>query len=584
MRVSLRVWIGGILALLLLPSLATAQSSATGSLSGTVADSSGAVLPGVTVLAVNPETGVTQSVVTGSSGEWSVSALPVGRYDLSFELNGFKKLTRSDVLIEAVVTRRLNITLEVGAMTEQVTVSGDAPLVVANTAATYRRLAADELTQVPTSTRSFTHLLSAEAGVSADLPPVLINGTGNISPSVNGTRTTSTSLFFNGIDATNLTSNEGSMTDNISPAPETLEEVKLQTSLYDASTGRSGGGNFQLVTRAARNSFHGGALLQLPAREASTPTTSSTSKDGIDKPKARRNEGGFTVGGPMRRNKLFFFGGYQRTEAETGFVPTASSITVLPAALSLIQGARTKENLLAAFAQLNPGISASIPKAQCASADRHGVHFGRRGGLLQPAESGDRRLRYSGAARGLAGRRQRHRRAGSVGRRQPARPPAQRRAGRVQAGPVHAEARRPAHEQPPAERHVLLRQLPGLRSVPGPVEPGLAVHAAARGPERAPSRSRTRLDLRRATRSTRCAAGSSPATTRGSSTIRSSTLTNAAVGVPNPATFFDESMRRTRLGHYVGAAGHDHGALLVRRPERHVQPAASSRPGPSATR
>ena len=154
------------------------------------------------------------------------------------------------MLVQAVVTRRINVILDVGAMTEQITVSGDAPVVVANTAATYRRLDAEELTQVPTSTRSFTHLLSAEAGVSADLPPVLINGTGNISPSVNGTRTTSTSLFFNGIDATNLSSNEGSMSDNISPAPEMLEEVKLQTSMYDASTGRSGGGNFQLITRS----------------------------------------------------------------------------------------------------------------------------------------------------------------------------------------------------------------------------------------------------------------------------------------------------------------------------------------------
>ena len=105
------------------------------------------------------------------------------------------------------------------------------------TATTFRRLSADELTLIPTTTRSFTHLLSSEAGVSADLPPSLINGTGNISPSVNGTRTTSTSLFFNGIDATNLTSNEGSLSDNIAPAPETLEEVKLQTSLYDAATG-----------------------------------------------------------------------------------------------------------------------------------------------------------------------------------------------------------------------------------------------------------------------------------------------------------------------------------------------------------
>ena len=80
---------------------------------------------------------------------------------------------------------------------------------------------------------------------------------------VNGTRTTSTSLFFNGIDATNITSNEGSLTDNISPAPETLQEVKLQTSLYDASTGRSGGGNFQLVTKSGGNQFNGSAYYYL---------------------------------------------------------------------------------------------------------------------------------------------------------------------------------------------------------------------------------------------------------------------------------------------------------------------------------
>ena len=220
-------------------------------------------MPGVTVRATNPATGLSQSTVTSTAGDWTIASLPVGRYELSFELDGFKKLTRSDVLVEAVVTRQVPVTLEVGSVAEVVNVSADAPMVVANTAATYRRLNADELTLVPTSTRSFTHLLSAEAGVSADLPPVLINGTGNISPSVNGTRTTSTSLFFNGIDATNITSNEGSMTDNISPAPEMLEEVKLQTSLYDASTGRSGGGNFQLITRSGTNNLRGAGFFSV---------------------------------------------------------------------------------------------------------------------------------------------------------------------------------------------------------------------------------------------------------------------------------------------------------------------------------
>jgi hypothetical protein len=151
----------------------------------------------------------------------------------------------------------MDASLEVGAVTETVSVTENVQLVTPDTASTFRQISAQELLEVPTSTRSFTHLLSAESGISAELPPVLTNGNGNISPSVNGTRTTSTSLSFNGIDATNLTSNEGSLSNNISPAPETLQEVKLQTSLYDASTGRSGGGNFQLITKSGTNQFHG---------------------------------------------------------------------------------------------------------------------------------------------------------------------------------------------------------------------------------------------------------------------------------------------------------------------------------------
>ena len=306
------------------PSL-SAQSSATGSLTGTVTDPSGGVLPGASVTVTNRATGLVQSAVTTSAGEWTVTTLPVGQYDVSVELDGFKKTTQPNVLVEAGIARRVNVTLQVGAMTEDVTVQADVPLVVSTTATTFRRINAEELTQVPTSTRSFTHLLSSEAGVSADLPPVLTNGTGNISPSVNGTRTTSTSLFFNGIDATNITSNEGAMTDNISPAPEMLEEVKLQTSLYDASTGRSGGGNFQLVTRSGGNAFHGAGFFN-GQHEGLNSNDFFYEKDGIDKPKARRNESGVTVGGPLRKNRVFFFGGYQRTAAKlASFRPPAVS-------------------------------------------------------------------------------------------------------------------------------------------------------------------------------------------------------------------------------------------------------------------
>ena len=249
------------------PVPALAQGSPTGTLAGTINDPSGGVLPGVTVIARNTQTGLAQQTVSGTEGDWRIPALPAGAYEVAFELEGFKKLVRSGINVEAATIHSVPVTLEVGGLTETVEVIADARLLNPTTAATSRSLTAAELQAVPTSTGSFTHLLSSEAGVSADLPPVLTNGTGNISPSVNGTRTTSTSLFFNGIDATNLTSNEGAMSDNISPAPDMLQEVKLQTSMYDASTGRSGGGNFQLVTRSGNNNAPRHGDVQLPARE-----------------------------------------------------------------------------------------------------------------------------------------------------------------------------------------------------------------------------------------------------------------------------------------------------------------------------
>src|SRR5688500_20382489 len=126
----------------------------------------------------------------------------------------------------------------------------------------------------------------------------MTNGNGNQAPSVNVTRTTSTSLFCNGIDATNITTNESSLNDNIAPAPETLQDVKLQTSLYDASTGRSGGGNFQLITKSGTNQFHGSAYWYVQ-NEKFNANEFFFNKEGIDRPRARRNEGGFAIGGPI---------------------------------------------------------------------------------------------------------------------------------------------------------------------------------------------------------------------------------------------------------------------------------------------
>ena len=340
-------------------------AQATGSLSGTVTDQTGALVQGATVTVKNTGTNLTRTVTTNEEGRWSVQVLPVGTYNVSYEKQGFKKSVSDKVEVEASVPRTVDVSLEVGAADAVVMITTDQPFIQVESAAVARQISGEQLTKAPTSTRSFTGLLSSEAGVSSELSPVGVNGNGNISPSVNGTRTTSTSLFFNGVDATNITSNEGSLTDNISPAPETLQEVKLQTSLYDASTGRSGGGNFQLVTKSGGNNFSGSAYYYLQ-NKAFNSNEFFLEEAGFEKPRADRTELGGTFGGPIVKDKFFFFGGYQYTNANTGLVPTARTRTVLPSAMLALGTNRSKDAIAAAFNTANN--CANINAAQCLAA------------------------------------------------------------------------------------------------------------------------------------------------------------------------------------------------------------------------
>ena len=343
-----RIFLLLTLALCCAAPVAMAQTGTAGTLTGVIKDPNGASLPGVSVVVKKLATGATRTAISNGDGHWTLPGLPVGTYEVSYESTGFKRLVRDHVEVEASVPRTLEDKLEIGEIGAVINITEGAALITPETSAVARQLSAEQLVEVPTSTRSFTQLLSTEAGVNTDLSPVLTNGNGNQSPSVNGTRTTSTSLFFNGVDATNITSNEGSLNDNIAPAPETLQEVKLQTSLYDASTGRSGGGNFQLVTKTGANRFNGNVYYYLQ-NEKLNANDYFFNKEEIDRPKARRNEGGFTLGGAIVKDRFFFFGGYQYTSAITGFVPTARSLSVTPLALTLLGADRSAQAIANAF-------------------------------------------------------------------------------------------------------------------------------------------------------------------------------------------------------------------------------------------
>jgi hypothetical protein len=335
----------GCLALLASPGLA--QTGANSGLTGRVTDPTGAALANVTVTVVRPDTGFERTTTTDPEGNWEVRFLTPGTYRLTFARSGFRTLQREGVTVTTGQMSTVEAILEVGAVTDEVSVSADARMVSAESATIGRTLDRIELEALPTSARNITQLLAIEPGVSADLSELVSNDNASISPSVNGARTTNNSFVFNGIDVTNMLccssringsrgtidAGGGTLSRNIAPAPETLEEVKLQTSLYDASTGRNGGGIFQVVSKSGTNTFAGSAYHYFQ-HDALLANDFFFERAGIEKPRLARNEGGFTFGGPIRQNRTFFFGSYQATRADTAFVDEASNTVLMPADLT----------------------------------------------------------------------------------------------------------------------------------------------------------------------------------------------------------------------------------------------------------
>ena len=338
-----------VITCLAIPTAVVAQQSDNGSLAGTVTDQNKQVVPGASVTVTNLGTGAQRSVTTNEQGRWTVAALALGQYLVKAEAPNFQPLQKN-VTVTASTTTTVDLTLGIEAVAERVdifsdqerstTISSDASPVTQST------ITGKALESAPVANRSALGLLASDSSVSVDLTDPLTNGNGNPEVAINGNRTTSVSVSKDGVDATNLTGT-GSLTENFSPAPETVKEVKVLTSLYDASLGRNGGGTVQVLTRSGENKFHGVGYIYAQ-NELFNANDFFYNRDGIDRQKARRLEGGGTLGGPIIKNKTFFFGGYQRTHADTAYVPTAQSLAVLPLALASASD-RSPEGLRKAF-------------------------------------------------------------------------------------------------------------------------------------------------------------------------------------------------------------------------------------------
>ncbi|MEQ1763064.1 MAG: carboxypeptidase regulatory-like domain-containing protein [Pyrinomonadaceae bacterium] len=326
-----------------------AQQSDNGGLSGTVTDEKGAVVPGATVVASNSLTGLKRQATSNEEGRWTILSLKAGEYQVIITATGFAEVKRM-AAVSSGNTTPVDIALGVATVGEVVDVSSNEDTVIKSETLgeVSTKITGNQIAALPLPLRDFKAAILRDTNISANISDPLDNSSGAGEISIAGGRPTSVALIKDGIDATNLVG-QGSLSENLSPAPEFLDEVKLLVGNYDASLGRTGGGNVQLVTKGGGQKYSGSAWAYIQ-NEIFNANDFFFNRDGIDRQKASRFEGGFSVGGPLVKDRVFFFGGYQRTDATTGYVSSASGTVVLPEALAFLT-TRTTENIRQAFAQ-----------------------------------------------------------------------------------------------------------------------------------------------------------------------------------------------------------------------------------------
>src|SRR5260370_11379900 len=305
-------------------------TSQTGAVRVVVSDPSGETI-GEAEVTLASAVGTTVNKQTTGDGSVVFPLVDPGEYKLTVEKAGFRRALVNNVAVRVTEVANLTIAMELGEVTVEITVSADAVETVETTNATRGGvLTGDVLRNLPLSTRNFADLLDLNAGTSAPLQDPTRAGHGAPVVFVAGQRGTNNNLVINGTDANNLGNNN---LGNVPiPSPDSLEEFRVQTSLYDASQGKTSGGNINVLTRGGTNSFHGEAFDYL-RNDAFKANSFFFNKGGIPRPVLKQNQFGGNFGGPIPKlHDTFFFGSYQGTRQSNGVAGGISTtLPVLPA-------------------------------------------------------------------------------------------------------------------------------------------------------------------------------------------------------------------------------------------------------------
>ena len=334
-----------VAAVFALKTVSAQTTNQSGAVTGTINDQSGAAVPNATVT-LTSQLGAASTKATGNDGLYTFPLLPPGTYVLTVEATGFNKAIVNEIKVDVTVVRQVNVTMEIGQTTSAVEVNAVATQVNTTNSTLGNVLPGSTLEALPLATRNFTNLLALNANTSSSLPQAATAGRASSTVYVNGQRGTNNNLVINGIDANNLGNNNfGSVP---IPAPDTIEEFRVQTSLYDAAAGKTSGGNINVITKGGSPQFHGEAYEYF-RNEDMNANEWFFNKTSQKQPVLRQNQFGGNFGGPAPLLKnTFFFGSYQgtyQTNGVSGAINTA--FPVLPTV-------RSQANIEQAF-KLAPG-------------------------------------------------------------------------------------------------------------------------------------------------------------------------------------------------------------------------------------
>src|SRR6266403_2681111 len=335
------------------------QGGATGAISGVVADTGGGSVAGADVQIIDTRTEtLARKLTTASDGSFVATLLSPGTYYVVVNKSGFSEAKATGIEVHITETTRVTITLKPGTVSEKVEISAQVTTVETTNAPTGETLGTETVRELPLATQNYQQLLTLSSGAQSELNASAQLGRGNVRVIVNGQREDNNNYLIEGISATDY--NVAQATNVPLPNPDVIQEFKVQTSLYDASQGRNGGGNVNAILKSGTREFHGDAY-EFFRNDALNANEFFLNAAGEKRPPVKQNIFGGSLGGPVVNEKFgFFFVNYQGTRQRSALSPGTQ---INNPAFPILPADRSAANLASIFSTPASGSCPAAPIA-----------------------------------------------------------------------------------------------------------------------------------------------------------------------------------------------------------------------------